>query len=343
MYIDKYQEIKILLIAPKFFDYEFDIKNELEKRGAIVSYIQENIDSSNFRYKFINKLPKPVQKHIRDKYFRDQIDNLCEKQFDVIFGIRMELFDDTILDYIRHKFPESYYICYFWDSVKNMRNAENIAKWFDCVYTFDLEDAKNHDDWKFRPLFFNNNYKNCTNTIQKQIDILYVASLSPERAEYQIKLQKFCDDRRMKLYTYFYMKWYVFAFNRLKQPIYRKIPKNLVHGRGLSAKEMKGLFEKSKIVFDCSSISQSGLTMRTIECFGARKKMVTTNNTVTQYDIYDKNNIYVIENGNIDGIEDFLYNKEYRCPDNSLYNYYSISEWINTIFESYFNKNKGGI
>ena len=42
----------VLLIAPKYFDYEKLIKNAIEKHGAKVILCYENLDEVNFWYRF---------------------------------------------------------------------------------------------------------------------------------------------------------------------------------------------------------------------------------------------------------------------------------------------------
>lgn len=324
---------KILFIAPTFFGYEKKIITQMEMCGATVVFIQENIDSTTFKEKIVNKFPKKYMRLARQKHFKSQIDKVSGVDFDIVFGIRMDTFDDVILSYIRSKFKRAYYVCYFWDSENNMRNASLVASYFDKVLTFDREDAMVHNDWIFRPLFYCDEYKDCNNAKKVKFDILFVASLSPERAKMYIKLNEMCRNTGLSMYTYFYCKPYVFFMNYFREKFYRDIPRKIIHGVGMETRELLKLYSESRSIFDCSSIYQSGLTMRTIECFGAKKKMITTNQDVKNYDIYDSNNILVVSDGNIDSIPAFLdCTNEYEIQSEELYHFYSLQGWIESIF-----------
>lgn len=332
---NKFAGKHILLIAPKFFGYEREIIKELERRGAIVYYIQENIDSASLREKIINQLPEERQKKIRQKHFIQQFKIIIPDNvnIDYVFGIRMDLLTEEALGYLRQTYPTAKYLCYFWDSSKNMRNAELVASYFDKVLTFDRTDAQCHKAWILRPLFFINAYEQCKNQGYKTYDILYVGSLMPRRAELYLRLKEICKTNGLCLYTYFYCKYFVYIANRQKQQLYKQLPSSIIHNKGMGINKLIELYEKTNVVFDCSSQSQSGLTMRTIECFGARKKMITTNTDILHYDFYDPRNIFIYDpNRHVEMLE-FIKDSTYQEPKKELYEYYSIRGWIDSIFE----------
>ncbi|UPS45265.1 hypothetical protein M1D30_03595 [Prevotella sp. E15-22] len=331
----KFIDKNILLIAPKFFGYEYEIIKELERRGSKVYYVQENIDSSSFREKIINKLPKQQQKEIRQNYFIERFrknipSSVC---IDYVFGIRMDLLAEDALSYLRKTYPRARYICYFWDSSKNMRNAELVASYFDKVLTFDRADTNKHEGWIFRPLFFINAYERCKKLEGKDLDILFVGSLMPKRAELYLWLKDFCAENRLSLYAYFYCKVFVYLANYFKQSLYKKLPSSIVHNKGLLQERLIGLFESSNVIFDCSSPSQSGLTMRTIECLGARKKMITTNTDIANYDFYNPRNIFIFDPKRRQEMLEFVKDRTYQDLSPKQYEYYSIRGWIDSIFE----------
>ena len=325
----------ILFIAPKFFDYENEIIKEFKRRGAMVYYVHEDIDTASLKEKIINKLPHQKQIDIRQRYFINKFKEVIPEdvEIDYVFGIRMDLLAEAALDYLRKTCTSAKFICYFWDSAKNMRNAQLVASYFDRVWTFDKNDALQNQNWHFRPLFFIDAYGNWEEQQEYNIDILFIGSIMPERASLFLWLRKFCDGNGLRLYTYFFCKNFVFFFNKLKQKVYRQIPNSVVHNRGLNKDELIGLMKDSRIVFDCSSPYQSGLTMRTIECFGAGKKMVTTNKTIVDYDFYNPQNILLFNASKSNELMDFVKKDNYSRPNMSLYEYYSIRGWINTIFE----------
>lgn len=332
---------QVLLIAPRFFGYEDKIVEKIKKRGANVIFIQENIDSNNFGQRVINKMSISVQQAIRSKQFMSELAKIDLEKVDYVIGIRLDLIPEEVLDYIRKKCNQARFILYFWDSVKNMRNAVCVSKYFDRVLTFDLEDYRLYKDlgWKFRPLFYTDDYCNIRNLANRDIDLLYISSLSPKRAEWQIKLEEICNQQGLKLFSYFYIKPYVFWVNSMTCKQYRDIDKNLLHGEGLDSKEVCELFEKSKNIFDCSSPSQTGLTMRTIECLGAKKKLLTTNESISKYVFYDENNIRIVKETITEEDISFINDDGYSPLPDDLYNLLSIDGWIDDLFaEQYDSK-----
>lgn len=323
----------VLLIAPAFFGYEYKIKEELECRGTSVTLLRENIDSTNLRQKIINKMPQKYISKKREAYFCKQIDYLKGSHFDYIFGIRLDNFDKVIMDHMKSLFPESYYLLYFWDSCANMRKAEEVSKYFDQVFTFDSLDYEAHknDGWKFRPLFYIPEYEVVSDN-EPNIDIMFVSSLSVERARYYLKLKKICDVNNLNLYAYFFAPKYVFYFNRFFHKEYRMFPSSLVHGIGLPRSEILDKLKETKVVFDCCHSTQTGLSIRTLECIGARKKMVTTNRSVNMYDFYNSNNIVIVDENNLDIIPVFASNPEYKDLPEDIYNKYSLKAWVDELF-----------
>lgn len=331
----KLENKNILFIAPKFFGYENEIIKELSRRGAIVFFVQENIDFDSFRERLINQLPKHKQIEIRQRYFINKFKEVVPREIsiDYVFGIRLDMLSDKALNYLRLTYPHAKFVCYFWDAAKTMRNPELVSGYFDRVLTFDRNDAENHNGWVFRPLFFVNAYEKCKTKPKPAVDILFVGSLLPKRAELYLWLNDFCNKNNFQLSTYFYCKTFVYWLNMVKQKVYKKIPKSIVHNQGLSQQNLIGLISDTKVIFDCNHPSQSGLTIRTIESLGAKKKLITTNTDIIKYDFYDPRNIFIFNTGKHQEMVDFLNDDSTYTISKDMYEYYSIRGWIDSIFE----------
>ena len=323
---------KILFIAPQYFGYEYDIISELEKKGARIFFVQENIGATKFRYKILNKFPSRIRDYIIRGHFIRIFKKLYKEgiTFDYIFCIRIDSFDHIILSKLKQLYPDAKYVCYFWDSIKNMRNPKAVASFFDRVFTFDKIDAEG-EGWNFCPLFFNKKYECCLSGANKEIDILFVASLLPERAKLFTTIKTICENNNLNLFTYFTVNPYLYYVNK---KTYKNIPSSIIFFKGLQQSELVKLFSKSKVIIDCSSSSQSGLTMRTIECIGAKKKIITTNENIKEYDFYNESNVlYINDNPNESVIVDFISNDVYEELNCEVYKYYSIDNWTTRIFE----------
>ena len=66
--------------------------------------------------------------------------------------------------------------------------------------------------------------------------------------------------------------------------------------------------------------------MRTLEMIGMKKKLITTNKDVTEYDLYNQNNIMIIDRTH--PVLDFNFFKAvYKELEKDKYEYYSLGRW----------------
>ena len=70
--------------------------------------------------------------------------------------------------------------------------------------------------------------------------------------------------------------------------------------------------------------------MRTIEMIGMNKKIITTNQTIKEYDFYNPNNICVIDRNNIN-INTNFFDAQYEPLSDQIYIKYSLEQWIKDI------------
>lgn len=89
------------------------------------------------------------------------------------------------------------------------------------------------------------------------------------------------------------------------------------HFDPLAGKEMDRVFANSKCVLDSAQAGQIGLTIRVLEALGAKKKLITTNEDVVNYDFYREENIYVYD-GHFD-LKAPFFNSDYVEVENSVY------------------------
>ena len=85
----------------------------------------------------------------------------------------------------------------------------------------------------------------------------------------------------------------------------------------------------SKCVPDAPQEGQTGLTIRTIECLGAKRKLITTNPEIVHYDFYDPKNIWVYEDGK--ALEKDFFVAPYKELPEEIYQKYSIRSWLMTM------------
>ena len=128
-------------------------------------------------------------------------------------------------------------------------------------------------------------------------------------------------------YIYFYCQSKVLFY--LKKA-FGKLPKDLPISKvGFDKKskdELRKSLLKAQCVIDFSHHKQVGLTMRTIEALGMKKKLVTNNSSIVNYDFYNESNIYVLGTSTCT-LEEFLVKPYKDIPDN-IYKSYDIDNWV---------------
>jgi len=99
----------------------------------------------------------------------------------------------------------------------------------------------------------------------------------------------------------------------------------------MNKEEILNIISKSKTVLDIQHPDQSGLTMRTIEMLGAKRKLITTNSNIRNYDFYRKKNIYIIDRDN-PKLDKSFFQSNYKNLSKDVYQKYSLENWLKTIF-----------
>lgn len=91
--------------------------------------------------------------------------------------------------------------------------------------------------------------------------------------------------------------------------------------------ELIRVIDKSQAVVDIQKSNQSGLTMRSIEILGARRKLITTNEDIKYYDFYNENNIEILNREAPFISKEFL-SSNFQSVDDSIIEKYSITYFI---------------
>ena len=89
---------------------------------------------------------------------------------------------------------------------------------------------------------------------------------------------------------------------------------------------------RSKIIIEIQRKDQVGLSFRVFEALGQKKKFITTNKDIINYDFYHPQNILVIDETTIYIPEDFV-NSAYIPISNEILDKYLIKNWTKKLFE----------
>lgn len=85
-------------------------------------------------------------------------------------------------------------------------------------------------------------------------------------------------------------------------------------------------------MIDIQRDDQIGLSFRVFEALGYRKKLITTNIDIVNYDFYNPQNILVLDPNNIEIPKSFVESPYEDVPDHILAPY-RIDNWVKKVFE----------
>lgn len=259
--------LRVLAIIPKFFLYEEHIKAELQKLGYDVCLVLENPDEFSGISKIMIKVLGSKEKYY-NSYFIKKIGN---NKFDIVLVIKGSFLSIDVIDLIKKKSPNAKLYMYQWDSVRNNENARDIAKYFDKVSTFDIEDAKEYG-WNYRPLFF---LKQTERDVEREYRISFIATMHSQRLKIYNILRSGYQNEKCFFYLFSKRSHYIKEKYLRKNPDFMGIKDSKVMFKSLSLDQVNEILAKSHIVVDYTHPMQTGFTMRTIESVGHRCKLVT--------------------------------------------------------------------
>lgn len=329
--MEQFKGKNVLLIMPLFFGYESEIKKALEKEGASVKMIYENINDIYMRYKVVYRYIKPLQKIATHQYYKKQLATRKEK-YDYVLVIRGFSVSEEILTQIKAEASEDCrYILYLWDSIKRCANPLKIAHMFDKVYTFDHDDAKTYG-WEYHPTFYIDALADAEK--EKDIDISFVCSMHSQRYQILKALEAFSQTMDLKLYAHVYLnKLIFFKYKYLdRKPLFIKIGKGELKHHMLSLEDTYALYQRSRIVVDFTNPEQTGFTQRTFEAMGNGCKLITSNPLVKELDFYNEKNVLVYDGSDIQ-IPEWFIRESYEKPNEVIYTKYSLAEWVQAIIK----------
>ncbi|MBD5267201.1 MAG: hypothetical protein HDS41_03285 [Bacteroides sp.] len=325
---------KILFIAPKYFGIPEKIQSKLIELGASVDFFDERPGNS-FLTKALIRINRNLIAGYINKYHSKIINLTRHQHYDYIFFIRGESFSEHNLKKLLNTHPESTSIVYHWDSIKNNPNALNLLNNFDYRYSFDRSDCEKFNI-TFLPLFYYDEYSSLAKSKKTdEYTLMFVGTTHSDRYRIITTLTKQIEKQGKKAFTYFYFQGKIMFYKYLfLHKECRDIDKTAVHFSSISNEELEELYQKSKIIIDVNHPKQSGLTIRCMETLGFKRKLVTTNSDIVNYDFYNPNNILVI-----DRKKPFIPNEFIDAPYENIppdiYNKYSLSAWCSTIFQDY--------
>lgn len=324
---------KILFFYTPFFSYEKEIIKELKEKGAEVWAFNERPSDNVFLRILIRLNKKLIEKYIIDYYLK-VLNSVAGIQFDYVFVLKAESFTPKVASLVKSRCPNSIFIRYFWDSVQNYKGVDKASQYFDQIFTFDSNDSIKYG-YTFLPLFYTKTYENIANiNVCQKYDLMFAGTIHSDRYTFVSVITTQIQQQGGTCFSWFFLPskilYYKMKFQDKKMRSAKMSDFSFVP---MSRAELMDYYSKSRIQIDIQHPKQTGLTMRTIEALGAKKKLITTNPHVKEYDFYNPSNILIVDRENPVIPIDFLMGQWEEVP-NDIYTKYSLRSWLNTIFKS---------
>lgn len=297
--------------------------------GADVDYYSERPNQSFFTRALIRINRKLISFQV-NKYHKRILNETKDKHYDFIFWIRCEAFSRETIQAFRTQHPNAKMVVFFWDSFNNNRNSARVYDLFDRVFSFDKNDSKKYGI-QFKPLFYYDLYSKIKKTNHYKYKTLFIGTLHSDRYKLVHEIESQITNIGHESFSWFYLPSRLLFYKmRLEDKTIKMIDKDIIKYTPLSLKKMVELYEQSEIIIDVQHPKQTGLTMRTFETLGARRKLITTNKDIVNYDFYNPRNILVVDRNNIQIPKKFLEEPFEELPED-LYKKYSLTRWLSEV------------
>ena len=198
-----------------------------------------------------------------------------------------------------------------------------ITPHFNKIYSFDFEDCKKYHFTylnQFLPFSFSEMKKirerSFDNNIEKKC--FFIGEYWDNRVEVINKLAPILQLNNCKT-----------DFNLINYEVFKKANITFKQSEYYNLGQKISYFDniekvkQSDIILEIVQIGQTGVTLRSIEAILFNKKLITTNKSIKEYDFYNPDQIFILEDQNYSDIIKFLHTKFTPVPLDILYQYSS--------------------
>lgn len=312
---------RLLLLMPRFMDYEKSLKENLNRKYEVCW-----LDSDKFDREILDKFYKCNKirwgiRHLFRKCFNydlekaeaffleNELGKICleKNYFSVVFCINGSYLSDEFYKKVRMLNPNARYIYYAWDDVSNLIKKNHI-RYFGEVYSYNIIECKKNK-WNYLPVFVQES--GVGHSKENKYDIVFIGSLNDDR-------RKIADDLYER-YSSIY-RLFIYLYDK------KNVGGRFCHNSPLTNKQYISIMRESKAILDVPQICQKGPTTRAFDALLTETKVITVNKYMKYYPVYSDNMI-IVDRDNINIPDNFMA-KEYVI---NSYHSLSIDMWIKKI------------
>lgn len=288
-------------------------------------HITNHIDLSTFKYQYPNFFTKVynflskvfLSKNIKRVYYGKEIIKqlrLVQRQ-DIILTLNASFIDKEALLEMRQFTDKS--VFFINDSIKRFPDTLNVLDCFDEVFSFEKGDCEKHN-LKFATNFI---YKeDCRRNVEEKMYTLFNISAHSKRTAVIIKIAQA-------------LKKWGFTYRIIILDKKKEVQSNLLEviHEPVGLEKVHGLASAARVLLDIHRNQQEGLSFRIFESIGTHKKLITTNKTIREYDFYNEQNIFIIEDEKDFSIDKQFLEQPYVPIDDAVYAQYTLSGWCKQV------------
>jgi hypothetical protein len=322
----------VLIVGGSFFGYGHEITANIERRGRKVLWFDDR-PSTDTLTKAILRLAPQLLASKTDEFVQNIIDRAREHRIRDVLVIKGESLEPAAIARLRRALPDATFTLYYWDSYRNMpKSSPQKVPLFDRAFTFDLLDSRRDSRLKYRPLFFLDGYAAGKTGDVHDIDLLFVGTAHGDRYPIVKKLSDGLPPNVHFEKVLYFPSRAIYRFRRVfDMRLWAARPDEFVFTPRSKA-EMQALVARARAVVDIERPIQTGLTMRSVEAFGAQRKLVTTNRWIVETDLYNPDNVAVIDRDRPALPPSFLERPYTPIPDAVLQRY-TLASWVDEVLE----------
>jgi hypothetical protein len=321
---------RVLLVMPRFFGYERDIRAEIERRGAVVDWLPDRpFDTPAM--KALTRLRPGWVLPAADRLYEKLLTGFGAARYNTVLVVNGQTLSQRTLQRLRMAYPDARMVLYMWDSIANRAHVLDNLTLFDRVCSFDQDDVTRYG-LNLRPLFYGRGFAASAAPAAAHYHISFVGTAHTDRFAVVSRLRSTLTSAT-SAYWYLYLQapW-VYHYYHWTRPDMRGAAITDFQFQPLDKPSVQSIFAASHAILDIEHPDQIGLTMRTLETLGSGKKLVTTNARIREYDCFSEENIHVVDRVAPSIPAGFL-DAPFRPLSDSIRWKYSIEGWLDEVLE----------
>lgn len=311
---------KIFIISRKLYGYEKIIKRELEKQNYKVTFY--DYDEAKKYRKIKNPFFKLYNNLILRKLFGVNLKNIMEEKgrlrdlskldnnYDVIIKIGRVFIKEEV-KLLKEKGKKL--ICHYWDTISydELDKFELDKKYFNKISSYDQENCK-----EFKLKYLPNFYFEEETIMKKELKDIYCITSDFTKKELLERINEYCIKNKIKA-----------DINLVDEKLSQNKSNIKILERGIELEQMIKECKETKAILKIIRDRNRAPSMRTMDCIGLRKKLITNNKSIIKEDFYNSNNILIIDENNINIPNEFFLTP-YEELSRNIYEKYNLKNWL---------------